>query len=84
MASKGSVTSGHILREFGEDDLSDYQFGIMNSPTDAIGSGFPNITTGMVLSGTTGNFSPQTLVADDFSNISSPNYILCCAIRNVC
>lgn len=53
--------------EFGEDDFSDYQFGIVNSPTDAIGGGFPNI----VLPGTTGNFSPQTLVADDFSNIST-------------
>jgi PAS domain S-box-containing protein len=57
--------------EFGEDDFSDYQFGMMNSPTGAMGSGFPSITTGMVLPGTTGNFSPQTLVTDDFANIST-------------
>lgn len=47
----------------------DYQFGVMNSPIDAMNSGFPNMNNSMAMPGTSGGFSPQTMLADDFSNL---------------
>ncbi|KAH8653308.1 PAS domain-containing protein [Xylariales sp. PMI_506] len=60
------------MLEFGDnsDAFSDYQFGVVNSPGDHMNSGFPTINTNLSIPGTSGNFSPQSMMADDFSNLS--------------
>ncbi|KAI1501537.1 PAS domain-containing protein [Biscogniauxia marginata] len=61
------------MMEFGnnDDSLRDYQFGVMpNSPADPINASFPTLNANMAMSETSGGFSPQTMLADDFSNIS--------------
>ncbi|KAI0127948.1 PAS domain-containing protein [Xylariales sp. AK1849] len=49
--------------------FGDYQYGVVNSPTHAMNGGFPDMHANMTMPGTSGGFSPQTMLADDFSNI---------------
>ncbi|KAI8627511.1 PAS domain-containing protein [Xylariaceae sp. FL1651] len=61
------------MLEFGDNDSSyrDYRFGVMpNSPTDPMNTGFPSLGTNMSISESTTGFSPQAMLANDFSNLS--------------
>ncbi|KAI5925609.1 PAS domain-containing protein [Camillea tinctor] len=56
------------MMEFGGSDnaFRDYQFGA----GDPINSSFPTLNTNMSMSETTSGFSPQTMLADDFTTLS--------------
>ncbi|KAI2602699.1 hypothetical protein GGR54DRAFT_653703 [Hypoxylon sp. NC1633] len=61
------------MMEFGNSDGSfrDYQFGVMsNHSADAMNGGFPSLNTNLTLPGTSASFSPQAMLADDFSTLS--------------
>jgi PAS domain S-box-containing protein len=61
------------MLNFGEPDNSyrDYQFGVVpGSPADPMNTGFPSMTTNMSMPENTTTFTPQTMLTDDFSNIS--------------
>ncbi|KAI5855046.1 hypothetical protein GGS23DRAFT_447531 [Durotheca rogersii] len=60
------------MLEFGDNDdtYRDYQFGVMPSSANGISNGFPDINTNMALSAASASFSPQTILADDFSTLS--------------
>lgn len=61
------------VMEFGHtnDGFGDYGYGMMASPTNAVGGGgFPNMNHNMTMPGTSGSFSPQSMLAHDFSNVT--------------
>lgn len=49
-------------------NYSDYQFGGMTSPATTMPNGFVNMNDNMTMPGTSGSFSPQTMVAEDYYN----------------
>lgn len=52
-------------------NFRDYHLGGMDtSPTESLSSGFPNMNANMTMPGTSGSFSPQTMMVDDFSTAS--------------
>ncbi|KAI1491729.1 PAS domain-containing protein [Biscogniauxia mediterranea] len=61
------------MMEFGGHDnaFRDYQFGVVpNSPADPINTDFPALNPNMSMSEPSSGFSPQTMLADDFSALS--------------
>ncbi|KAK6080045.1 white collar-1 (GATA zinc finger) [Seiridium cupressi] len=60
------------MMDFGHnnDGYGEYQFGMMASPTDVMAGGFPNMNHNMTMPGTSGNFSPQSMLAHDFSHVT--------------
>ncbi|KAK9783534.1 putative White collar 1 protein [Seiridium cardinale] len=60
------------MMDFGDnnDGYGEYQFGMMASPTDVMAGGFPNMNHNMTMPGTSGNFSPQSMLAHDFSHVT--------------
>ncbi|KAK6851953.1 hypothetical protein PG995_012078 [Apiospora arundinis] len=59
------------MMDFANHDYRNFQLGAMpNSSTDGMGGGFPNMNHNMTMPGTTGSFSPQSMMVDDFSTIS--------------
>ncbi|KAI1840025.1 hypothetical protein JX266_013773 [Neoarthrinium moseri] len=49
--------------------FAEYQFGMMNSPNDAMNGGFPDMNANMTMPGTSASFSPQTLLSDEFPDM---------------
>ncbi|KXJ90623.1 hypothetical protein Micbo1qcDRAFT_164223, partial [Microdochium bolleyi] len=49
-------------------NFNDYQFSGMTSPATTMPSGFANMNNNMTMPGTSANFSPQTMVSEDFYN----------------
>ncbi|KAH7029320.1 PAS domain-containing protein [Microdochium trichocladiopsis] len=58
-------TSSNAMHNGG---FGDYQFSGMTSPAGTMPGGFPNMNNNMTIPGTSGNFSPQAMVAEDFYN----------------
>ncbi|KAH9904582.1 PAS domain-containing protein [Xylariomycetidae sp. FL2044] len=62
------------MMEFGNNDnaFRDYPFGVMpNSSTDPLNTGFSNhLNTNISIPGTSGSFSPQNMLADEFPALS--------------
>ncbi|KAK7918492.1 hypothetical protein PG985_010366 [Apiospora marii] len=58
------------MMDFANHDYRDFQLAMPTSSTDGMGGGFPNMNHNMTMPGTTGSFSPQSLMVDDFSTIS--------------
>ncbi|KAI0424894.1 PAS domain-containing protein [Xylaria sp. FL1042] len=61
------------MLEFGGGDglYHDYRYGpVPNSPADPLNTGFPPLPTDMSIPEGTAAFPPQTMITDDFSNLS--------------
>ncbi|KAH6652095.1 PAS domain-containing protein [Truncatella angustata] len=54
------------------DAYGDHQFGMMGSPVDGMSGAFPNMNHNMTMPGTSGNFSPRSMLAHDFSANITP------------
>lgn len=61
------------MMEFGNvsDGVPEYQFGVMGSPMVSMAGAFPNMNHNMTMPGTSGNFSPQGMLAHDFSGATT-------------
>ncbi|KAF3015391.1 blue light receptor [Neopestalotiopsis sp. 37M] len=59
------------MMEFNNGAVPEYQFGVMGSPMVSMPGTFPNMNHNMTMPGTSGNFSPQGMLAHDFSGATS-------------
>ncbi|KAI0969082.1 PAS domain-containing protein [Xylaria arbuscula] len=61
------------MLEFGAGDglYQDYRYGVVpNSPNNPMNAGFPTLTTDMSVPAGTATFAPQSMLTNDFSNLS--------------
>ncbi|KAI1147360.1 PAS domain-containing protein [Nemania diffusa] len=72
MAQAGADRRMSMLEFGGGDNLyRDYQFGVVpDSPADPMSTGFPSLPANMSMSEGTTPFAPQSMLTDDFSNLS--------------
>ena len=58
------------MMDFASNDYGNFQLPMQTPSTDGMSGAFPNMNHNMTMPGTTGSFSPQSMMADDFSTVT--------------